>query len=202
MFKTRYEIPYKRSSGTLHARKSAPQRSYGVSTIGLSTLPGYPRISLQDAVRLREFPSGVIWAVDLERMTPHLWIMSTQSSSYIFSRVFIKPLPRNLLSIEFWSGYLLNEQSLLSGSTREERETCAMIRISALGFLRTYYYLSTSRVWRSPATRRNSYHLISLDPTSALFRKISRASTMTLRQENTIAESSGSPGSIYMPSLL
>ncbi len=131
------------------------------------TLPGHPRVPLQDALRLRSFLYRELWAVDLERMAPHLWIMSTQSSSnvsplhqqkvkgreiivtedprlhlvWIYDRVFIKPLPRYLLSYTFWSEYMSNEKSLLWGSTQEEQETCSMIRMSALGFLRTYYYL-------------------------------------------------------------
>ena len=100
-------------------------------------------------------------------MAPHLWIMSTQSSSnvsplhqqtvkgrkiivtedprlhlvWIYDRVFIKPLPRYLLSYTFWSEHMSNEKSVLWGSNEEEQETCKMIRMSALGFLRTYYYL-------------------------------------------------------------
>ena len=34
-----------------------------------------------------------------------------------------------------------NEKSTLWGSNEEEQKTCTMLRISALGFLRTYYYL-------------------------------------------------------------
>lgn len=131
------------------------------------TLPGHPRISLQDAAQLRGFLYRELWAVDLERMAPHLWIMSTQSSSnvsplhqqkvkgreiivtedprlhlvWIYDRVFIKPLPRYLLSYTFWSEHMSNEKSTLWGSNEEEQETCTMIRMSALGFLRTYYYL-------------------------------------------------------------
>ena len=47
------------------------------------TLPGHPRIPLQDAAQLRDFLYRELWAVDLERMAPHLWIMSTQSSSNV-----------------------------------------------------------------------------------------------------------------------
>ena len=131
------------------------------------TLPGHPRIPLQDAAQLRDFLYRELWAVDLERMAPHLWIMSTQSSSnvsplhqqkvkarkiivtedprlhlvWIYDRVFIKPLPRYLLSYTFWSEHMSNEKSTLWGSNEEEQKTCTMIRMSALGFLRTYYYL-------------------------------------------------------------
>ena len=131
------------------------------------TLPGHPRISLLDAAQLRNFLYRELWAVDLERMAPHLWIMSTQSSSnvsplhqqkvkgrkivvtedprlhlvWIYDRVFIKPLPRYLLSYTFWSQHISNDKSPFWGSNEEERKTCTMIRMSALGFLRTYYHL-------------------------------------------------------------
>ena len=88
------------------------------------TLPRHPRMPLQDATQLRSFLHRELWAIDLERMAPHLWIMSTPSSSnvsplhqqrvkgqriivtedprlhlvWIYDRVFIKPLPRYLLS--------------------------------------------------------------------------------------------------------
>ena len=130
------------------------------------TLPGHPRIPLHDGLRLRAFLFQELWAVDLERIAPYLWIMSTQSSGnisslhqqkvkgleivltedprlhlvWIYDRIFVKPLPRYLLSYMFWSKYLLNEKSLGS-STLEEQETLARMRMSALGFLRTYYYL-------------------------------------------------------------
>lgn len=131
------------------------------------TLPGHPRVPLQDAARLRAFLYRELWAVDLERMAPRLWMMSTQSSSnvsalhqqkvkgreivvtedprlhlvWIYDRVFIKPLPRYLLSHVFWSEYMSNEKSLLWGSTPEEQEVCSKTQMAALGFLRTYYYL-------------------------------------------------------------
>ena len=134
---------------------------------GFPTLPGYPRVPLQDAVRLRNFLHRELWAVDLEHMAPHLWIMSTQASSnvsplhqqkvkgreivvtedprlhlvWIYDRVFIKPLPKYLLSYTFWSDIMSSERSLLLGSTREEQQMYSNIRMSALGFIRTYFYL-------------------------------------------------------------
>ena len=137
-----------------------------LSTPKSFTLPGHPRVPLHDGLRLRAFLFQELWAFDLERMAPYLWIMLTQSSGNISSlhqrkvkgreiivtenprlhlvwindRVFVKPLPRYLLSYVFWSEYLSSEKSL-SGSTQEEQETCAKIRMSALGFLRTYYHL-------------------------------------------------------------
>lgn len=131
------------------------------------TLPGHPRVPLHDAVRLRDFLHRELWAVDLERMAPYLWIMSTQSSSnisplhhqkvkgrkiivtedprlhlvWIYDQVFVKPLPKYLLSYNFWSDTMSSERSILWGSTREEQQTYSRLRMSAMGFLRTYYFL-------------------------------------------------------------
>ena len=136
-----------------------------------ASLPGHPRIPLQDGAQLREWLYREFWAVDLERIAPRLWIMSTQSSAnvsalhqqrvrgraivitedprlhlvWIYDRVFIKPLPKYLLSHRFWAEYLLSEKSTLLGGSwenhPEEHRTMNQIRRSALGFLRTYYHL-------------------------------------------------------------
>ena len=48
-----------------------------------ATLLGHPHVDLQIVARLRSFVYRDLWAADLERMAPHLWVMSTQSSSNI-----------------------------------------------------------------------------------------------------------------------
>ncbi|PQE27707.1 subtilisin-like serine protease protein [Rutstroemia sp. NJR-2017a WRK4] len=123
-------------------------------------LPGYPQILLQDATELANFISKDLRTPILEKMSPRLWWMSTQSSAHIgplhhqvvklrniiisenpelhlvwyYDRIFIKPLPKYLLSFDFWNIYLMSPTSTL-GLERE------IIRRSALGFLRTYRYL-------------------------------------------------------------
>lgn len=93
-------------------------------------------------------------------MAPRLWIMTTLSSEninalhrqrvkgreiivteeprlhlvWIHNRIFIKPLPRYLLSYAFWEGYL-DERSNKLGKYQSD------IRKAASGFLRTYRYL-------------------------------------------------------------
>lgn len=130
-------------------------------------VPGHPRVPLHNVAELREFLCRELCASDLERMASRLWIMSTQSSSnisplhqqkvkgrniivtedprlhlvWIYDRVFIKPLPKYLMSFSFWSEYINNRNSVLLGNTQAEQESYSMIRMSALGFLRTYYYL-------------------------------------------------------------
>ncbi|KAL9119678.1 MAG: hypothetical protein Q9187_003762, partial [Circinaria calcarea] len=126
----------------------------------LSSLPGHPRIQLNDLPHLTDFLEREFCAPDLEKMAPRLWMMSTQSSANIFplhhekvrgreivvtedprlhlvwihDRIFIKPIPRYLFSHHFWTHYLLNDKSPL-GCQQE------IIRRSALGYLRTYYHL-------------------------------------------------------------
>jgi hypothetical protein len=53
---------------------------------------------------------------------------------WYYDRVFIKPLPKYLLSHNFWKVYLLDHESVLG--PRQQR-----IREAALGFIRTYRYL-------------------------------------------------------------
>src|SRR5579862_755325 len=123
-------------------------------------LPGHPRVAIDDTAKLCKFLHQEFNLVDLERMAPRLWLMSMQSSKNIsplhrqkvkgrdiiiteeprlhliwyYDRIFLKPLPKYLLSHRFWTEYLLATTSPLG----DERET---IRRAALGYLRTYFYL-------------------------------------------------------------
>lgn len=130
-------------------------------------LPGQPRVPLRDPVRLFQYLRKEFWAVDLEQMAGHFWMMSTQSNANISSlhqqkvkgrtivitedprlhliwindRVFIKPLPRYLLSYGLWKDHLLLGNSFLAGNSQEELQKMLQVQQSILGFLRTYYYL-------------------------------------------------------------
>ncbi|CAF9916400.1 MAG: hypothetical protein GOMPHAMPRED_000987 [Gomphillus americanus] len=121
------------------------------------TLPGYPRVSLDNRNRVKKFLEKELYADLLESMAPRLWWMAKQDSRSISAlhrqlvrsrrivitedpklhlvwfndRIFIKPLPGYLLSHSFWTEYLANPRS-----DQEQRTTRA-----ALGFLRTYFYL-------------------------------------------------------------
>lgn len=125
-----------------------------------SRLPGQPLIRLDCPTQLSEFLEREYCCQDLEKMAPHLWMMSTQSSANInplhrqrvklrevvitedprlhlvwnYDRIFIKPLPKYLLSHAFWMTYLLSETSPL-GNKRHK------IRRAALGYIRTYRHL-------------------------------------------------------------
>jgi hypothetical protein len=124
------------------------------------SLPGYPQVSLDDITELWNFIQKDICAPTLEALSPRLWWMSKQSSAHIwplhyqaiklrnivvsenpelhlvwyYDRIFIKPLPKYLLSLDFWDIYLKSQPPLLG----PEHE---IIKRSALGLLRSYRYL-------------------------------------------------------------
>ena len=130
------------------------------SLAGSTTLPGQPRIALDNALELSEYLEHDLCSPDLERLAPHLWMMSTQSSAnisplhrqrvkgreivltedprlhlvWIYDRIFVKPLPKYLLSHTFWTKYLLDVASPL-GRRRSE------VTRAALGYIRTYNHL-------------------------------------------------------------
>lgn len=123
-------------------------------------LPGQPSISLNDLGRMKNFLLDDLWSEDLERMAPHLWIMTTMSSAninplhrqrvkgreiiltedarlhlvWIHDRIFIKPIPQYLLSHTFWETYLDAKPGSPDASQSK-------LRAAATGFLRTYRYL-------------------------------------------------------------
>jgi hypothetical protein len=125
-----------------------------------STLPGYPSVVLNNAQCMKEFLEKEFCSQDLETMAPRLWIMTTFSSGninplhrqrvkgreiivteepclhfvWIRNRIFVKPLPRFLLSYTFWKRFLSEDANPL-GAGQDA------IRKAATGFLRTYRYL-------------------------------------------------------------
>lgn len=126
----------------------------------MMALPGFPDIMLNDTDRIKTFLATEFWADDLEVIAPYLWLLSTQSSKnvnplwrqrvkgreivitenprlhlvWIHDRIFIKPLPRYLLSADFWR-YVMNNNLSPLGDRRTE------IKRAALGYLRTYRHL-------------------------------------------------------------
>lgn len=129
--------------------------------IGHEHLPGHPRVNLTDVGALTKFLEDELYSPDLEMMAPYLWMMSLRSGAnisplhrqlvkgrqilisedpklhlvWLSSRIFIKPLPRYLLSHAFWDVYLCRQNSPLCPQGRNR------IHKAALGYLRTYYYL-------------------------------------------------------------
>ncbi|KAI0455692.1 hypothetical protein F5B21DRAFT_178653 [Xylaria acuta] len=119
-------------------------------------LPGYPRILLRDRCRALEFLDGDLCSEDLDRVADKLWWMSKQDSEnisplhrqvvkqraivvtedpklhlvWIYNRIFIKPLPKYILSYRLWRDHL-----------GDKTDSTHRVRRAALGFLRTYLYL-------------------------------------------------------------
>lgn len=126
-------------------------------------LPGEPRIQLN--ANIGDSLQEELVTEVLNCLSPHLWLVGTQSSAKIsslthqivqgreivitekpelhliwhYNRVFIKPLPKYLLSYSFWDYYLI---SSLSPIEKPVRNT---IKEAALGFLRSYKYLIRHR---------------------------------------------------------
>jgi hypothetical protein len=137
-----------------------PAAAASASPMQKTTLPGEPRIELMDP-EIAKYLSDEFMTEDLNNLAPHLWLMTTQSSKnveclteqlvrgrkivisekpgmhlvWIYNRVFLKPLPKYLLSYAFWEYYLLTTHPHIKASAREN------ILRAARGFLRSYAYL-------------------------------------------------------------
>ncbi|TEY22764.1 hypothetical protein BOTCAL_1543g00020 [Botryotinia calthae] len=122
-------------------------------------LPGQPRIHLDQHAKVDGFLKQEFLLKDLDEISPYLWMMSKHDSRSIsplhrqkvkgrdivttedprlhlvwyHDRIFIKPLPKYLLSHYFWEAYLcINHHSSPEQITLQK---------SVLGYLRTYIYL-------------------------------------------------------------
>ena len=155
-----------------------------LNDIPLSTetahVPGYPRIPLHNGKKhILDFLEKSLFSPDLEQIADKLWWMSKQDSRnisplhrqivksrrilvtedpklhlvWIKDRIFVKPLPEYLLSHEFWERYILDDDDI-ENEKAETTEQRARVRKSALGLLRSYFYLvqheSDFRIARDP----------------------------------------------------
>ncbi|KAK4452225.1 hypothetical protein QBC34DRAFT_399474 [Podospora aff. communis PSN243] len=124
-------------------------------------LPGQPRIPLNGPSPLGEYIAADLETHELDILAPHLWLVAKQDSTHISSlthqrvrgrdiviteharlhltwiseRVFLRPIPKYLLSHAFWEACLDADSPTLHG---EER---IMARRRAMGFLRSYAFL-------------------------------------------------------------
>ncbi|KAI1827053.1 hypothetical protein F4861DRAFT_467048 [Xylaria intraflava] len=127
-------------------------------------LPGEPNIQLDNesiSVHLQE----ELATRDLDQLSSYLWLVMKQDSSHIpslthqivrgreiviteepglhlvwyYNHVFIKPLPKYMLSHAFWAFYLISPNSPIQEPLRSD------LRKAALGFLRSYRYLVRRR---------------------------------------------------------
>jgi hypothetical protein len=123
-------------------------------------LPGHPRISLAEP-DVRDVLEREIMTPDLNRMAPNLWLVAKPSSDHcnplheqlvrgrnvvitenpelhlcwIDSKVFIKPIPRYLLSWAFWRHYLDDSDA------NSDPEAKAKLIEAVLGYMRSYNFL-------------------------------------------------------------
>ncbi|KAL8414948.1 hypothetical protein RB594_005958 [Gaeumannomyces avenae] len=124
-------------------------------------LPGSPRTQLE-AADMATVLGRELLTKDLDRLSPHLWLVAKQDSTHVssltqqivrgrrititedpglhlvwaYDRVFVKPLPEYLLSHAFWEHYLFSDRSPLRDPARRRE-----LRRAARGFLRSYAFL-------------------------------------------------------------
>ncbi|KAI9744280.1 MAG: hypothetical protein M1818_002432 [Claussenomyces sp. TS43310] len=124
-------------------------------------LPGQPQLLLSNVDSLRDHLALEFTTAILDSLSQHFWLIATPDSTHISSlthqivrgrslvvtekgylhllwyhdRIFIKPLPKYLLSRAFWEYYFSDSVSSPLGSQTLE------ISQAAKGFLRTYVYL-------------------------------------------------------------
>ncbi|KAJ6007348.1 hypothetical protein N7540_011324 [Penicillium herquei] len=151
------------TDGHLSRRRNNPTSSVPSTkklTKDSDHLPGEPRIKLEDENIAKYLQSEFITR-DLDKLSPYLWLVAKQDSTHIsaltyqivrgrsviltedpglhlvwiYDRVFIKPMPKYLLSRAFWQFYLVDENSKIPKSQQQE------IFRAVLGFVRSYAHL-------------------------------------------------------------
>ncbi|KAI9737336.1 MAG: hypothetical protein M1834_009490 [Cirrosporium novae-zelandiae] len=126
-------------------------------SIGKNTLPGQPRIDLNSS-DMTEYLSKELMTPKLDQLAPHMWLLATPDSGHVYSltrqvvkgrsivvtedpslhlvwfydRIYLKPLPKYLLSYAFWEFYLAGNNSSVPIETRQA------LAKAAQGFIRTY----------------------------------------------------------------
>lgn len=122
-------------------------------------LPGYPDITMDESQVLSEFLQKDLQCQELDQLSDRLWMMTEQRSANIsqlsrqgvkgrrlivteepklhliwfYDRIYVKPLPKYLLSRDFWLHIYNN--SCFPGSND------LIVRSAALGFIRSYAHL-------------------------------------------------------------
>jgi len=148
------------SSGTLDKHKNGTQSTYTANS-QTTTLPGHPNIDLRDP-DLSSFLQRELVTPRLDAIGARLWLIAKQDSSHIsslthqhvrgrrivvtenpelhlvwiYDQIFLKPLPKYLLSHAFWEFYFTSQKSPI----RSDAERAKILK-AARGFLRTYAYL-------------------------------------------------------------
>ena len=165
-----------RNAESVHS--SAPTTK---TAVDINWLPGQPWVKLQDQPeRITQFLKEELMTDDLNKLSPHLWLVATQKSTHIsslthqlvrgreivvtedpglhltwiYERVFIKPLPEYLLSHAFWDYYLVSTNSPIPPPDRE-----AILK-AARGFLRSYAFLIQHKADYLLATHDDRFGLV------------------------------------------
>ncbi|KAJ5171762.1 hypothetical protein N7492_004355 [Penicillium capsulatum] len=157
---------------TKNVRARSATASKARKAHGPTFLPGDPRLLLDDG-HLGKHLLAEFQTDRLNKLAPYLFLVAKQDSTHISSlthqvvrgrriiitedpglhlvwvddRVFVKPLPRYLLSWAFWKQYVLSSTSPIPENERKK-----LIPV-ALGFLRSYSYLIQHRSDYRLATR-------------------------------------------------
>lgn len=131
-------------------------------------VPGQPRVSLDDEKGVNEYLGKQLKTEKLDELEPFLWLVAKQDSSHvseltlqktrgrekivitenpelhlvwIYDRIFIKPIPKYLLSHAFWKVYLSDNGSWSRVGTWEKSEQKIKLAKAAKGFLRSWAHL-------------------------------------------------------------
>ena len=151
--------PFHRGNALLPDQDKPPVQTINGPSV-TKEIPGWPLLSWDDRQRLRPFLAQELLTPELDKMAPHLWMMATQSSNnvnalhrqvvkgrqimvtedpqlhlvWLQDRIHVKPMPKYLLSYEFWTDLLLQPHPEIGAEHPD-------IVKAALGYLRTYRYL-------------------------------------------------------------
>ena len=152
--------PFRRENALVPDFASQASSSSEVSSSEVKTVPGQPLLAWNDRRGITSLLKSELLTPELDIMSPHMWMMSTQSSAninalhrqivkgrkilitedpqlhlvWLQDRIHIKPQPKCLLSHAFWTDAMLSPSSK-SGSRQSE-----LVK-AALGYLRSYRYL-------------------------------------------------------------
>ncbi|KAI9770155.1 MAG: hypothetical protein M1840_003605 [Geoglossum simile] len=134
------------------AKLTALPASDSIKITQSAHLPGQPLISLTSSVDISKHVEKELLTKKLNNFAPHLWLVATQNSSHIsslhkqivrgrhivvaedpelhlvwaYDRVYVKPIPKWMLSHAFWVAYICGHEELEK---------------AAKGYLRSWYYL-------------------------------------------------------------
>lgn len=156
-----HTCPFSRDGALVREPSPVVSSDDGVASLSkIEKVPGWPLVAWDDRRSVLSLLERELLTTELDRMSPYLWLMATQSSAninalnrqivkgrriivtedpqlhlvWLQDRIHIKPLPKCLLSHAFWT-------DLLSSSEDGKAQRSPELVQAALGYLRTYRYL-------------------------------------------------------------